>query len=73
VLGAQAEHLATNQEAGSSNLSGRTIFQGEIGFELQGPIAERAKLIEAVLEIGKEFGLRRLGARNLMINHLEAG
>lgn len=50
----------------------RQGMAGEVGFELQGPIAERDALIEAVMELAPEFGMRRLGARNLMINHLEA-
>lgn len=50
----------------------RQGMAGEIGFELQGPIMERDALIAAVMEIAPEFGMRRLGARNLMINHLEA-
>lgn len=50
----------------------RQGMAGEIGFELQGPITEREALIAAVMELAPEFGLRRLGARNLMINHLEA-
>lgn len=50
----------------------RQGMAGEIGFELQGPIQEKERVIAAIVEAGKEFGLRRLGARNLMINHLEA-
>lgn len=50
----------------------RQGMAGEIGFELQGPIAGRETVIAAIMDAGQEFGLRRLGARNLMINHLEA-
>ena len=50
----------------------RQGMAGEIGFELQGPIAEREQVISRIVEVGQEFGMRRLGARNLMINHLEA-
>lgn len=50
----------------------RQGMAGEIGFELQGPIHERDALIAAVMDLAPEFGMRRLGARNLMINHLEA-
>ena len=50
----------------------RQGMAGEIGFELQGPIQERETVLQAILAAGKEFGIRRLGARNLMINHLEA-
>ena len=58
--------------AGLDVLFLRQGMAGEIGFELQGPIAERERVIAKILEVGSEFGLRRLGARNLMINHLEA-
>ncbi|NQD97006.1 aminomethyl transferase family protein, partial [Pseudomonas sp. CrR25] len=50
----------------------RQGMAGEVGFELQGPITEREALIAAVMELAPEFGMRRLGARNLMINHVEA-
>ena len=58
--------------AGLDILFLRQGMAGEIGFELQGPIEQREAVIAVILEAGKEFGLRRLGARNLMINHLEA-
>jgi vanillate/3-O-methylgallate O-demethylase len=45
---------------------------GEIGFELQGPNEYAAEVYAAVLEAGKEFGIRRLGGRAAFINHLEA-
>jgi vanillate/3-O-methylgallate O-demethylase len=50
----------------------RQGMAGEIGFELQGPIQEKSELVAAVMALAPEFGMRRLGARNLMINHLEA-
>lgn len=50
----------------------RQGMAGEIGFELQGPIQEHGQIMQAILAAGEEFGIRRLGARNLMINHLEA-
>ncbi len=44
-----------------------------MGFELQGgPIENHQKVLEAILEAGKDFGMRRLGTRTFMINHLEA-
>ena len=58
--------------AGLDVLFLRQGMAGEIGFELQGPIEQRETIIAAIVEAGEAFGLRRLGARNLMINHLEA-
>lgn len=50
----------------------RQGMAGEIGFEVQGP-AESAKTVtKAILAAGEEFGIRRLGSRTAMINHLEA-
>ena len=45
---------------------------GEIGFELQGPIKFREQVTAAVMDAGKEFGIRKLGGRAVFINHLEA-
>ncbi|MGF4046399.1 hypothetical protein ACQW07_23745 [Paenarthrobacter nitroguajacolicus] len=50
----------------------RQGMAGEVGFELQGPIENHQKVLEAILEAGKDFGMRRLGTRTFMINHLEA-
>ena len=50
----------------------RQGMAGEIGFELQGPVEQRDAIYAAVLAAGQEFGLRRLGARSLPINHVEA-
>jgi vanillate/3-O-methylgallate O-demethylase len=50
----------------------RQGMAGEIGFELQGPMAAKQEVYDAVVEAGQEFGIRKLGARTTMINHLEA-
>lgn len=50
----------------------RQGMAGEVGYELQGPIADRARVYEAVLEAGREFAIRRMGARVSNMNHLEA-
>lgn len=50
----------------------RSNMAGEIGFEVHGPIENHHKVLEAILEAGKPFNIRRLGTRTLMINHLEA-
>lgn len=50
----------------------RQGMAGEIGFELQGPGSEVDTVMAAILEAGEPFGIRRLGSRTAMINHLEA-
>jgi glycine cleavage system aminomethyltransferase T len=50
----------------------RQGMAGEIGFELQGPIKFREQVTAAVMDAGKEFGIRKLGRRAVFINHLEA-
>ena len=50
----------------------RQGMAGEIGYELQGPREYAQEVYEGVLEAGREFGIRRLGRRTVMINHLEA-
>lgn len=49
----------------------RQGMAGEIGFELQGPKAIGQEIYDAVLGAGREFGIRRMGGRVAMINHLE--
>lgn len=62
----------------SARIKGREIrvlrqgMSGEIGYELQGPREYGREIYEAVLEAGKEYGIRQLGRRTVMINHLEA-
>jgi vanillate/3-O-methylgallate O-demethylase len=50
----------------------RQGMAGEVGYELQGPTQYAREVYEAILEAGKEFGIRRLGGRAAFINHLEA-
>jgi vanillate/3-O-methylgallate O-demethylase len=50
----------------------RQGMAGELGYELQGPSAYAGEVYDAVVEAGKEFGIRRLGGRAVFINHLEA-
>jgi vanillate/3-O-methylgallate O-demethylase len=57
---------------GHDVLALRQGMAGEIGFELQGPTQHSKEIYDAILEAGKEFGLRRLGGRAVFINHLEA-
>ena len=50
----------------------RQGMAGELGYELQGPQKYAQEIYDAILEAGKEYGIRRLGRRTVMINHLEA-
>lgn len=50
----------------------RQGMAGEIGFEFHGTAADAAAVKAALLEVGADFGMRQLGARTAMINHLEA-
>ena len=47
-------------------------MSGEIGYELFGRSSDGSVIWNAVVEVGKEFGLRQLGMRSLMLNHLQA-
>lgn len=63
---------------GEAVLEGVTVdlmrqgMAGEIGFEVQGPKEYGPMLYEAIYEAGKEFNIRRIGARTAMVNHMEA-
>ena len=59
-------------------IAGKTVrlyrggMSGEVGYEIFGNAANGSTIWHAVLEAGREFGLRQLGMRSLMINHLQA-
>ena len=50
----------------------RQGMSGELGFELHGDSQDGPAIHQAIVEAGKEFGIRRLGGRTKMINHVEA-
>ncbi|WP_032405605.1 aminomethyltransferase family protein [Rhodococcoides fascians] len=50
----------------------RQGMAGEIGFELQGPKEIGQEIYDLIVEAGQEFGIRKLGGRVALINHLEA-
>jgi vanillate/3-O-methylgallate O-demethylase len=58
--------------AGCEVVALRQGMAGEPGYELQGPRRHAEEVYDAVLEAGREFGIRRLGGRAAFINHLEA-
>ncbi|KXX54223.1 glycine cleavage system protein T [Rhodococcus sp. LB1] len=64
--------LAPITIAGEQVWALRQGMAGEIGFELQGPNEHAQKIYDAVVDAGQEFGIRKLGGRVAMINHLEA-
>ena len=49
----------------------RQGMAGEVGYELQGPRELGSAVWDAIVEAGPKYGLRRLGARTVPINHLE--
>ncbi len=63
---------------GKIRINGREVvalrqgMAGEIGYELQGPRHYASEIYDAIMEAGREFGIRRLGGRTVYINHLEA-
>ena len=65
-------HFKTIRIADADVLALRQGMSGEVGFELQGPAEDGPKVRAAIMEAGKEYGIRRLGSRTVMINHLEA-
>lgn len=65
-------HSAILEIAGHTVYALRQGMAGEPGFELQGAIQYSKEVYEAVFSAGQEFGMRRLGFRAAMINHLEA-
>ncbi|QQM53005.1 aminomethyltransferase family protein [Rhodococcus pyridinivorans] len=65
-------HFRTVQIASVDVDALRQGMAGEIGFEFHGDAAHVEAVREAILEAGQEYGIRRLGRRTAMINHLEA-
>lgn len=57
---------------GHEVLALRQGMAGEIGYELQGPREYSEEIYAAIMEAGKDLGIRRLGARVSSMNHLEA-
>lgn len=65
-------HTTEIEIAGRRVWALRQGMAGEIGFELQGPAEYAQEIYDAVVEVGREFGIRKLGGRAVFINHLEA-
>lgn len=60
------------QIAGHEVLVLRQGMSGEIGFELQAPMESGTEIWQTIVKDGAEFGIREMGGRVAMINHLEA-
>ena len=64
---------------GTINIAGRKVralrhgMAGAPGLEVWGPYEEREEIRAAIVEAGKNFGLRRVGARAYATNTLESG
>ena len=65
-------HSATIHINGREARALRQGMAGEVGYEIQGPRAYASEIYTAIMEAGKEFGIRQLGGRAVFINHLEA-
>ncbi|WP_216635530.1 hypothetical protein [Croceicoccus bisphenolivorans] len=65
-------HTAEIEIAGHPVMALRQGMSGEPGFELQGRAEHAGAVYQAVVDAGREFGLRKLGGRAVFINHLEA-
>jgi len=50
----------------------RQGMAGEIGYELHGPIEHAHEIFNALMQCGRDYGIRRLGGRTKMVNHVEA-
>ena len=77
AAGASVRHIDFMRFAGI-RIGGREIWAlrqgmaGELGYELQGPREFGPEIYDAILNAGRDFGIRRLGGRAASINHLEA-
>lgn len=78
VIGSQVLHGAKFMHAVSVTIAGHEVLalrqgmSGEIGFELQGPSTIAQEIYDHIVAAGQEFGIRKMGGRIAMINHLEA-
>ncbi len=65
-------HFRKVRIAGRTAYALRQGMAGEIGFEFHGDAADTTSVYAAILAAGEPFGIRRLGRRTAMLNHLEA-
>lgn len=65
-------HFGKIRIAGYDCMALRQGMAGEIGYEIQCPVQYGRAVYDAIVRVGKEYGLRKLGGRTVFINHLEA-
>jgi glycine cleavage system aminomethyltransferase T len=58
--------------AGKNVLLLRQGMAGEVGYEIHGNAEEAPAVYQHILELGRKYGIRRLGGRTKMVNHVEA-
>ncbi len=59
--------------AGIDVVALRVSFSGDLGWELYAPQARQLELLDALLEVGREFGARPVGSRSLLSLRIEKG
>ncbi|MGJ7530565.1 glycine cleavage T C-terminal barrel domain-containing protein [Variovorax sp. GB1P17] len=57
---------------GMSLLALRQGMSGEVGYELHGRMEDAVQIYQAILDVGAAYGIKRLGGRVKMVNHVEA-
>ncbi|MDH4568232.1 aminomethyl transferase family protein [Pseudomonas sp. BN414] len=61
-----------------SSINGMTFnvlrqgMAGELGYELHGESHNGVEIYNTILKVGERYGIRRLGGRSKMVNHVEA-
>jgi len=50
----------------------RQGMSGDIGYEIHGKLDEGAKVYQRIFDLGQKHGIRELGGRTKMVNHVEA-
>lgn len=66
-------HIADFTIAGKPVKALRHGMAGQPGFEFYGPWADNRVVLDAILEAGEEFGIRRVGAKAYSSTPLESG
>ncbi|GAA1973442.1 aminomethyl transferase family protein [Microbacterium pumilum] len=66
-------HIGDVQIAGRPVKALRHGMAGQPGFEFFGPWEDNAVVLDALLDAGAEFGIRRVGAKAYSVTPLEAG
>lgn len=66
-------HMTTMTIGGTRVRALRHGMVGQPGFELFGPWDEKEGVVDAIVDAGAEFGLRRVGSRAYSSNTLESG